>query len=82
MCVCVWSCEYRSQCQIPSGAGRHSGRGVGEKEGMSVIKIESNSSSTEPVGGGKEQGDEDEWAVQPSAQVSGATGSTPAALIQ
>jgi len=49
---------------------------------MSVIKIESNSSSTEPVGGGKEQGDEDEWAVQPSAQVSGATGSTHAALIQ
>lgn len=58
------------------------GRGVGEKKGMSVIKIESNSSSTEPVGGGKEQGDEDEWAVQPSAQVSGATGSTHAALIQ
>lgn len=80
--MCVWSCEYRSQRQIPSGAGRHSGRGVGAKRGKSVIKIKSNTSSTEPVGGGKERGEEDGWAIQPRAQASGATGSTQPALMQ
>lgn len=61
----VWSCEYRPQRQIPSGAGRHGGRGVGAKRGKSVIKMKSNPSSTEPVGGGKEQGEEERGPFSP-----------------
>ena len=38
---------------------------MGGKKGMSVIKIKGTSRSTEPAGGGKEQGDQDDGSFDP-----------------
>ena len=55
---------------------------MGGKKGMSVIKIKGTSRSTEPAGGGKEQGDQDTWVRSALCTGAGAAGSSHPALTQ
>ena len=55
---------------------------MGEKKGMSVIKIKGTSRSTEPAGGGKEQGDPGRMGPLALCTGAGAAGSSHPALTQ